>query len=70
MKKQSRKLNLGRETLIPLTSDAMGGINGGALPGPNATTLTSGPSLPHTRMYHCDPMQTRFFCTQTGGPQQ
>lgn len=71
MKKQSRKLNLGRETLIPLTSGALDGINGGALPGPTGpATLTSGPSLPHTRMFHCDPMQTRFFCTQTGGPQQ
>jgi hypothetical protein len=69
MKKLSRKLNLNRETLIPLTTDALDGINGGATPA-IITMTTNGPSLPQTRLYHCDPMQTRFFCTQTGNPQQ
>ncbi|MFN0248016.1 MAG: class I lanthipeptide, partial [Kofleriaceae bacterium] len=32
MKKTSRKLNLNRETLIPLQNDEMNAINGGATP--------------------------------------
>jgi hypothetical protein len=32
MKKQSRKLNLNRETLIPLQNDEMSAINGGITP--------------------------------------
>lgn len=32
MKKQSRKLNLNRETLIPLQADDMAAINGGITP--------------------------------------
>lgn len=32
MKKQSRKLNLNRETLIPLQSDDLNAINGGITP--------------------------------------
>jgi hypothetical protein len=32
MKKQSRKLNLNRETLIPLQSSDIAAINGGATP--------------------------------------
>jgi hypothetical protein len=67
MKKHSRKLNLNRETLIPLTADSLDGINGGATPG---TITSGGPSLPQTRLYICDPMQTRFFCPQSGTPQQ
>ena len=38
MKKQSRKLNLNRETILPLQSDDMAAINGGATP---ATITTS-----------------------------
>jgi hypothetical protein len=32
MKKQSRKLNLNRETLIPLQADELAAINGGITP--------------------------------------
>jgi hypothetical protein len=32
MKKQSRKLNLNRETLIPLQNDELAAINGGITP--------------------------------------
>ena len=32
MKKQSRKLNLNRETILPLQSDDMAAINGGDTP--------------------------------------
>ena len=47
MKKQSRKLNLNRETLIPLQNDEMSAINGGLTPtiatssGPCAASLAS-----------------------------
>ena len=65
MKKHSRKLNLNRETLIPLSTDTLDGIHGGAL---SLTSGPTGPSLPQTRQFVCDPMQTRFFCTQSGNP--
>ena len=32
MKKASRKLNLSRETLMPMQSDELEGVNGGATP--------------------------------------
>jgi hypothetical protein len=32
MKKQSKKLSLNRETLIPLTDDILDGVNGGFSP--------------------------------------
>jgi hypothetical protein len=38
MKKASRKLNLNRETLIPLQPDELGNVNGGTSP---ATTITT-----------------------------
>ena len=41
MKKQSRKLNLNRETLIPLQSDDMAAINGGVTP--STITTSSAP---------------------------
>jgi hypothetical protein len=47
MKKQSRKLNLNRETIIPLQSDELAIINGGFAPLTSQLT----PSLP-----------TRFLC--------
>jgi hypothetical protein len=67
MKKLSRKLNLNRETLIPLTSDTLDGINGGITPGTiTPHTTTTGPSVPQTRLPGlCDPTRTRFFCPQS-----
>jgi hypothetical protein len=38
MKKQSRKLTLDRETLLPMTSQELAGANGGTSP---ATTVTT-----------------------------
>ena len=38
MKKESRKLNLNRETLIPLQADDLANVNGGTSP---ATTVTT-----------------------------
>ncbi len=38
MKKESRKLNLNRETLTPLQPDDLGNVNGGTSP---ATTITT-----------------------------
>ena len=32
MKKESRKLNLNRETLMPMQSDELDGVNGGSTP--------------------------------------
>ncbi|MFN0248019.1 MAG: class I lanthipeptide [Kofleriaceae bacterium] len=68
MKKLSRKLNLNRETLIPLTADSLDGIHGGATPATLTATLTSTGSMPPSRPSICNPTHTRFFCQQSGTP--
>jgi hypothetical protein len=81
MKKQSRKLNLNRETLIPLTPDILDEINGGITP--TLATIT-GPSVPgpsRSQASMCwprpslpsmpGPTQTRILCdtSQVSVPQ-
>jgi hypothetical protein len=40
MKKQSRKLNLNRETLAPMRSDDLANVNGGRIREPTLTNTT------------------------------
>ncbi len=44
MKKESRKLNLNRETLTPLQADDLEKVNGGTSPATTVTT-SSGPCI-------------------------
>lgn len=55
MKKQSRKLNLNRETLAPLQSAELSDVNGGASPAGALTTLWS---------QLCASLVTRITCTK------
>ena len=74
MKKLSRKLNLNRETIIPLTPDILDGINGGVTPA--ITTLTQTSTVPSVQrrtfpMVHCqvaDPWASIACCTNVEGP--
>jgi hypothetical protein len=42
MKKESRKLSLDRETLMPMQSDQLSGVNGGITPTVTTVTTSSG----------------------------
>jgi hypothetical protein len=42
MRKESRKLSLDRETLMPMQSDELAGVNGGITPTVTTVTTSSG----------------------------
>ena len=48
MKKESRKLNLNRETLMPMQSEELDGVAGGATP---ATISVAADRGPHARSW-------------------
>ena len=57
MKKISKKLNLDRETLLPLTSDELDGVNGGITPATGGLTTACTTRIP--TQLSC------FLCQQT-----
>jgi hypothetical protein len=62
MKKQSRKLNLNRETLHSLQSDDLRNVNGGDVTLPPTETLTSLTRTTHTSTSRTSVIPTLDMC--------
>jgi hypothetical protein len=60
MKKQSRKLNLNRETLIPLQRDELEAINGGITPTITTSSMACTASIASVLSAISHSLQTRF----------